>query len=104
MMHISPLTWEIYFTTLGKLEIALSHYDMALYIYPEFIDAWKNMGLMYYILGRLQKAAACYNQILNLDPEYPELWSDIGIIFFEIGSIQEAKDLLRKGNGNESML
>jgi tetratricopeptide (TPR) repeat protein len=84
------------FYELGKLEKALSHYDRALYIYPEFIDAWKNSGLMYYTLGRLQKAAACYNQILHLDPEYPELWVDIGIIFFEMGRVEEAKDCYEK--------
>jgi tetratricopeptide (TPR) repeat protein len=84
------------FYELGKLEKSLSHYDRALYIYPEFIDAWKNRGLMYYTLGRLQKAAACYNQILNLDPEYPELWVDIGIIFFEMGRVREAKDCYEK--------
>ncbi len=84
------------FYELGKIEKALSHYDRALYIYPEFIDAWKNSGLMYYTLGRLQKAAACYNQILHLDPEYPELWVDIGIIFFEMGRVEEAKDCYEK--------
>ena len=61
---------------LGKLEKALTYYDKALYIYPDFIDVWKYRGLIYFTSGRLQKAAACYNQILNLDPEYPELWVD----------------------------
>ena len=76
---------------LGKLEKALTYYDRALYIYPDFLDVWKYRGLIYFISGRLQKAAACYNHILNLDPEYPELWIDIGIIFFETGKINEAK-------------
>jgi tetratricopeptide (TPR) repeat protein len=81
---------------LGKLEKALSYYDKALYIYPDFIDVWKYRGLIYFISGRLQKAAACYNHILNLDPEYPELWIDIGIIFFETGKINEAKNCYEK--------
>jgi HEAT repeat protein len=81
---------------LGKLEKALTYYDKALYIYPDFIDVWKYRGLIYFTSGRLQKAAACYNQILNLDPEYPELWVDIGIIFFEMGKINEAKACYEK--------
>jgi tetratricopeptide (TPR) repeat protein len=81
---------------LGKLGKALSYYDNALYIYPDFIDAWKNKGLIFFAIGRLQKAAACYNQILNLDPEYPELWTDIGIIFFETGRFTEAKTCYEK--------
>ena len=81
---------------LGKLEKALTYYDKALYIYPDFIDVWKYRGLIYFTSGRLQKAAACYNQILNLDPEYPELWIDIGIIFFEMGKINEAKACYEK--------
>ena len=81
---------------LGKLEKALTYYDKALYIYPDFIDVWKYRGLIYFTSGRLQKAAACYNQIMNLDPEYPELWIDIGIIFFEMGKINEAKACYEK--------
>ncbi|MBZ2165947.1 tetratricopeptide repeat protein, partial [Methanobacterium spitsbergense] len=81
---------------LGKIENALTYYDKALYIYPDFIDAWKHMGLIYYTMGRLQKAAACYNQILNFDPNQPELWLDIGIIFFEIGKVPEAKTCYEK--------
>jgi HEAT repeat protein len=81
---------------LGKLEKALTYYDKALYIYPDFIDVWKYRGLIYFTSGRLQKAAACYNQILNLDPKYPELWIDIGIIFFEMGKINEAKACYEK--------
>ena len=81
---------------LGKLEKALTYYDKALYIYPDFIDVWKYRGLIYFTSGRLQKAAACYNQILSLDPEYPELWVDIGIIFFEMGKINEAKACYEK--------
>ncbi len=68
---------------MGKTDKALSYYDKALYIYPDFLDAWKNMGLIFFTMGRLQKAAACYNQILLLNPEYPELWVDVGLIFFE---------------------
>ncbi len=81
---------------LGKLEKALTYYDKALYIYPDFIDVWKYRGLIYFTSGRLQKAAACYNQIMNLDPEYPELWIDIGIIFFEMRKINEAKACYEK--------
>jgi HEAT repeat protein len=81
---------------LGKLEKALTYYDKALYIYPDFIDVWKYRGLIYFTSGRLQKAAACYNQILSLDPKYPELWVDIGIIFFEMGKINEAKACYEK--------
>ena len=81
---------------MGKLEKALTYYDKALYIYPDFIDVWKYRGLIYFTSGRLQKAAACYNQILSLDPKYPELWVDIGIIFFEMGKINEAKACYEK--------
>ncbi len=81
---------------LGKLEKALTYYDKALYIYPDFIDVWKYRGLIYFTSGRLQKAAACYNHILNLDPDYPELWVDIGVIFFEMGKINEAKACYEK--------
>jgi HEAT repeats/Tetratricopeptide repeat/PBS lyase HEAT-like repeat len=81
---------------LGKLEQALSYYDKSLSIYPDLMDAWRNMGLIYFIMERLQKAAACFTKILNLDPEYPELWVDIGIIFFEIGRVNEAKACYEK--------
>jgi HEAT repeat protein len=81
---------------LGKTEEALSYYDKALYIYPDFVSSWKNMGLIFFTMGRLQKAAACYNQILLLEPGFPELWVVIGLIFFEIGKVAEAKDCYEK--------
>jgi HEAT repeat protein/tetratricopeptide (TPR) repeat protein len=84
------------FYDFGKLEKALSYYGKALYIYPDFIDAWKNRGLIFFTMGRLQRAAACYNQILHLNPKYPELWVDIGMIFFEIGRVTEAKACYEK--------
>ena len=79
-----------------KLEEALSYYNNALYIYPDFTNAWKNKGLILFTMGRLQSAAACYNQIFNLDPKYPGLWVDIGMIFFEIGRITESKACYEK--------
>ena len=81
---------------LGKTEEALSYYDKALYIYPDFVSSWINMGLIFFTMGRLQKAAACYNQILLLEPEFPELWVVIGLIFFEIGKVAEAKECYEK--------
>ena len=81
---------NLYFD-IGKTEKSLSYYDKALYVYPDFVNAWKNMGLIYFTMGRLQKAAACYNQILLLDPDYPELWTVVGLIFFEIDRVPEAK-------------
>jgi len=81
---------NLYFD-IGKTDKALSYYDKALYVYPDFVNAWKNMGLIYFTMGRLQKAAACYNQILLLDPDYPELWTVVGLIFFEIDRVTEAK-------------
>ena len=81
---------NLYFD-IGKTDKALEYYDKALYVYPDFVNAWKNMGLLYFTIGRLQKAAACYSQILLLDPDYPELWTVVGLIFFEMDRVTEAK-------------
>jgi HEAT repeat protein/tetratricopeptide (TPR) repeat protein len=81
---------NLYFD-IAKTDKALSYYDKALYVYPDFVDAWKNMGLIYFTMGRFQKAAACYNQILLLDHDYPELWIAVGLLFFEIDRVPEAK-------------
>ena len=81
---------NLYFD-ISKTSQALAYYDKALYVYPDFVDAWKNMGLIYFTMGRFQKAAACYNQILLLDQEYPELWIAVGLLFFEMDRVPEAK-------------
>ncbi|UTB33464.1 MAG: tetratricopeptide repeat protein [Methanobacterium sp. ERen5] len=81
---------NLYFD-ISKTSQALAYYDKALYVYPDFVDAWKNMGLIYFTMGRFQKAAACYNQILLLDQDYPELWIAVGLLFFEMDRVPEAK-------------
>jgi len=81
---------NLYFD-ISKTNQALAYYDKALYVYPDFVDAWKNMGLIYFTMGRFQKAAACYNQILLLDQDYPELWIAVGLLFFEMDRVPEAK-------------
>ncbi|MCE5215175.1 MAG: HEAT repeat domain-containing protein [Methanobacterium sp.] len=79
------------FYDLGKPDEALLYYDKSLYIYPDYIDAWKNKGLIFYTMGRSQKAVACYNHVLKIDPDYGEVWLDIGVILFELGKLREAK-------------
>jgi tetratricopeptide (TPR) repeat protein len=53
---------------LGRREEAISCYDQALAIDPQFAGAWYNKGTALYRLGQREKAMSCYNQALAIEP------------------------------------
>ena len=47
---------------------AISCYDKAIKIDPNFSQAWNNKGLALYDLGRYEEAIECFDKALELDP------------------------------------
>jgi tetratricopeptide (TPR) repeat protein len=84
------------FYDLGKNDEALSYYDQAISIFPDYIGAWKNKGLIFYTMDQSPKAVSCFYHILKLDPEFSEVWLDIGVVLFEMGKFSEAKQCYEK--------
>jgi tetratricopeptide (TPR) repeat protein len=54
----------------GKIEEAIAHYEQALRIDPDYVQAHYNLGLALERLGRTPEAIEHYQQVLKLRPDF----------------------------------
>ena len=62
----------------GRMPDALSEYQRALRIYPNYADAHNNLGAIFLESGRATEAVAEYQAAVRLDPDYPDAHSNLG--------------------------
>lgn len=75
---------------LGKYEEAITYYDKAIQIDPNYAFAWRNKGLSLNMLGNYEEAISCYDKAIELDPDYVGAWNDKGLVFDKSGRYEEA--------------
>jgi len=75
---------------LGQLDAAISYYEKAISIKPEYVQAHYNLGSANHKLGRLDEAVRSYKKIVTLKPEYALINKNkiLSVIFFLRGSFQ----------------
>jgi tetratricopeptide (TPR) repeat protein len=66
-------------------EQALTHFQRAVELEPEYIDALFNCGNVLAQLGRLEEAAAAYERAVKLRPEFPEAWANLAAVYSRLG-------------------
>jgi len=69
---------------------ALSDYDRALELKPNFIEAYNNRGTTYDKLGKFAQAIADYNKALALNPQYAEIYNNRGSAKDKLGQWTQA--------------
>ena len=82
---------------LGQLDAAISYYEKAISIKPEYVQAHYNLGSANHKLGRLDEAVRSYKKIVILKPEYALINKNkiLSVIyFFSKGLIPDAIDAL----------
>ncbi len=62
----------------GRTPDALSEYQRAVRIYPNYAEAHNNLGAILLQLGRTPEAVAEYQAAVRLDPDYPDAHSNLG--------------------------
>jgi len=60
---------------------AISDYNQALKIEPDYADAYFNRGNTYYKKGEYEQALSDYNQVLNIDPNYAKVYTNRGNVY-----------------------
>ena len=91
--ELSAIDWFTKGTSLrdlGRLEEAITCYDKALEINPEFVEVWNNKGISLHMLGRLEEAVTCYDKALEINPEFAEVWNNKGLSLADLGRREEA--------------
>jgi len=70
--------------------------EHAIKVFPEYHDAYSQLGLTYYREKNYDKAMENYNLALKYKPNFPLVYSNMGIIFFESGQLDKAKEVYEK--------
>jgi protein O-mannosyl-transferase len=75
----------------GRVPDALSEYQTAVRIYPNYADAHNNLGAILLQSGRTTEAVTEYQAAVRLDPDYPDAHSNLGSALSRIpGRLTEA--------------
>ncbi len=73
-----------------EYEAAITSYDQALKIKPDYHQAWYNRGYALNNLGRTEEAIASYDQALKFKPDLHKAWYNRGNALSDLGRIEEA--------------
>ncbi len=75
----------------GLNEQALSFFDKALEIDPNYAPAWNNKGLALYKLGKNEEAIEEYQKALEIDKDYPEAHINLAVLLSVTNRNEEAE-------------
>ena len=98
------------YAKLGQLDTAISYYEKALSIKPDYAEAHYNLGFSLHRLGQLDAAVRSYKKVVAIKPDYAEAHNNkiLSVIyFFTNGQIPDAIDILEaliKNNPNDALL
>ncbi|MTJ15857.1 tetratricopeptide repeat protein [Dolichospermum sp. UHCC 0299] len=71
-------------------EEAISSYDKAVEIKPDYYEAWYNRGISLGNLGRYEEAISSYDKAVEFKPDYHQAWNNRGISLGNLGRYEEA--------------
>lgn len=80
-------------TTLGRYDAALSCYDRALLLRPDFVQALSNRGAVLKAMKRYSEALESFDRALKLQPDYVEVLNNRAGALQELGRYAEALDM-----------
>lgn len=75
---------------------ALSYFEKAVEIDPNYAEAWYQAGFSYGMLGRHQDALKASKQAAKLRPDWAETYINIGASSFALGGYKEAADAYKQ--------
>lgn len=69
---------------LGYNEEAITHFELCLKLNPNFEQAWKNLGQVYFDLKEHDKELSCYDKALRINPYLPQALFSKGVTLSRI--------------------
>lgn len=63
----------------GNTEKAIYHFQEALKLQPDFLDAMKKLGDVYVQQGSIEAAISQYSKVLNITPDDQEMHNNLGV-------------------------
>jgi tetratricopeptide (TPR) repeat protein len=74
----------------GRVDEAITQYQTALQIKPDYTEVHNNLGNALFQKGNADEAIAQYQQALQINPYYAEACYDLGNALFQKGNVDEA--------------
>jgi lipoprotein NlpI len=84
------------FVKQGRTDEAISHFEQAIRIKPDYADAHYNLGFSYGALGRYQDAIESYQQAIRIKPDYADAHNNLGVAYGTLGRLQDAIETFRQ--------
>lgn len=75
---------------------AIDNFKRVIELDPNFVRAYKRLGLAYFRKSEYKKAEDVCLDIINRFQDYPDLYDCLGVIYTQVGEYQKAKDALQK--------
>ena len=69
---------------------AIESFKEAIIMKPDYVDAYVNLGNVYYKVGRYTEAADSYREAIRIKPITPFLYNKLGTIFIILGDYKQA--------------
>jgi tetratricopeptide (TPR) repeat protein len=79
----------------GRIDDAVTHYERAVALQPDYAPAYNNLGTALRAKGRLPDAVAAYERALSLRAEYPEAHYNLANVLTDEGRTKEAAQHFR---------
>ena len=76
---------------------AITEYDAALKILPNYSEALYNMGWNYYSMGNNDSAATAFEKCIKAAPTYISAYQDLGVIYFDKKDYVKAISVFESG-------
>ena len=80
----------------GLYEQAVTEFNKAIELDPEYAMAYNNRGNAYWNRGNFDRAIADYDKAIELDPEYAEAYGNRGFVYYLKGELTKAISDLEK--------
>ena len=74
----------------GHMEAAITHFDKALKVDPEYDSAYNNKGFSLFKLERFDEAIDHYNQAIRINPDHGNAHYNLGIVFDRMKQFDKA--------------
>lgn len=80
----------------GSFFLAKNEFLSSIEIFPEYAEAYNNLGLTYKQLGDMKSAEVNYKKALQYKPGYPEAMNNYGILLETKGNSNVAREYFKK--------
>ncbi len=78
------------------IQKGMDSFQKAIALYPQYHDAYGELGLGYFRLGLPQKALESYQKSLEYKPNNAKAYSNMGIIYFQNNQLDKAQEVYEK--------